>query len=1126
MLRDPLYRAIEEGLNTRLDPELFERCAADLLQSAYPGLTPIRGGGDAGMDGAIPAEDAPPTPLVCTTAADVIGNLTRSLKSYISEGGKSRSVVLATSQALTPRRRRNLENRARELGFTLLNIHAQDDFVGRLYRAPQWRKELLGLTGEPPALSTFPRSRRPLASLPLLGREKDVEWLRGQQVDCLLVGQPGSGKTAVLSALSLVGEGVFLVSDDRAQIADAIRAQVPSRIFVDDAHRRYDLLVELRALREEIGADFIVVATCWPGDRHELQRSLSLAPDAVRELPLLPRKVMADIVRAAGIHGPDFLIGEILDQARGLPGLAVTLSLLCLKQGAWDLASGAFLFRDIVGNLSELVGPRVVPVLAGLAVGGSVGMPLPEVARVFGLSVADVWELITRIEAGGVVRQTPAGTLAVEPAALRDALVREVFFSGGRGLPIRELLEAAPSRASAVHVLTRAKARGAEDIPHSLIREQLEQCGHDGTWTSSEAHNAWIAYAYSGEEAVDWILDRHPELLTVIAPAGLRVAPERVIPELLDAAVGDTRKLPPNPDHPLRLLQDWVQAGRPGTGDAVRRRHLVLSALRSWTQGRSSPDGNVVAQGLSMVLSPRYEISPADPIAYDRIMIQMGHLTAQEFRELLSVWPDALELLRRIGIDHIHHLDSIVREWAFPGMLHGDPSESVREVARSGAARMLQDLAELGQSHPGVTAWAIRLADQAGLSIVHPDTDPLFEVLFPPREYDGDWEARSRKHHAAADDLANGWSLESPEEVAARLVHYDAEGTKHGHTWPRLTPIVAEGIAARINDPMVWIDALVRGSATPDLVSPFLWKVFDGDSHGEAVWTRLFDIQQYRWLCLRVALCAKEVSSEMLRRTLENLEGAEMLVETACLRREVPYDRVTLLLKHDSPAVAAAAAKGVWYSGEKGDSIPQELRPAWEEAVVRHVRAEYILREVFAKDPRLAEAWILARVGNDWRRNWDERGAFKLAAKALDRDARQRFVGELPPGYGPSGFYKWLVGGDPELFQRLLARDDLRSVHLEPLHGRPTGQWIALARVALDSGYSPEDLAEAPHERGWSWVGKESMMWQGWADAFGALESHEDARIRQVGQIGRERAEERMQAAQKRERAEEVFGLS
>ncbi len=102
MIRDPLYRDILDGLDGRLDPELFEQCSIDLLRrEAFPALVPIRGGSDAGMDGAVADGEGPAYPLVCTTGKDVIGNLTRSLDSYLADDGSRRLVVVATSQALT-----------------------------------------------------------------------------------------------------------------------------------------------------------------------------------------------------------------------------------------------------------------------------------------------------------------------------------------------------------------------------------------------------------------------------------------------------------------------------------------------------------------------------------------------------------------------------------------------------------------------------------------------------------------------------------------------------------------------------------------------------------------------------------------------------------------------------------------------------------------------------------------------------------------------------------------------------------------------------------------------------------------------------------------------------------------
>jgi hypothetical protein len=157
MNRDPFYGQIIERLNGMLDPELFEQCAADLLRSAWPGLTPVRGGSDSGMDGAVGDGRGQPFPLITTTRDDVIGNFTRSLRSYMDDGGIRRRTVLATSRPLTARRRSNLFRRASDLGFTLLQIHDQAAFADLLYRAPRWCNELLNLPSTPPPLSKIPR---------------------------------------------------------------------------------------------------------------------------------------------------------------------------------------------------------------------------------------------------------------------------------------------------------------------------------------------------------------------------------------------------------------------------------------------------------------------------------------------------------------------------------------------------------------------------------------------------------------------------------------------------------------------------------------------------------------------------------------------------------------------------------------------------------------------------------------------------------------------------------------------------------------------------------------------------------------------------------------------------------
>src|SRR5437588_6591859 len=281
VIRDPFYKQIFEGLARELEGNLFEACASALLRKDFPTLVPVRGGTDSGMDGVT----ASPGPfLICTTSPDVIGNLTKSLKSNLQSDGSRRSALLATSQTLTKKRRTNLENRAQEFGFQLLQIYDRAAIADRLYYEPHWCKELLGLTGRPSALTAIPRTERPLLDLPLVGRAEDIKWLQETRGDRLLVGQPGCGKTFLLRSLASEGWGLFLVDEDPEAIAVAVRAQQPKVIIIDDAHFKTQLLTALRQLRSEIMADFEIVATSWDGDKDEVAEALSLVSAQIHEL--------------------------------------------------------------------------------------------------------------------------------------------------------------------------------------------------------------------------------------------------------------------------------------------------------------------------------------------------------------------------------------------------------------------------------------------------------------------------------------------------------------------------------------------------------------------------------------------------------------------------------------------------------------------------------------------------------------------------------------------------------------------------------------------------------------------------------------------------------------------------
>ena len=338
------------------------------------------------MDGAIPDGEGTAFPLVSTTSVDALENLRASLQSYLDEDGERRKAVFATSRELTPIRRRNLLRAASDLGFTLVQIYDQAAFADLLYRSPEWCRELLNLSGT--ALSALPLSSRPDLGNPLVGRDADLEWLSDATGDAVLIGQPGSGKTSLLRALVTRGLGLFAVSDDRGRIAEAIRAQAPE-LFVDDAHLQPGFLLRLAQLRKEMKAGFRIVATCWPGEAAEVAKALGLSKSGTRELSLLDRKAISEVIRSCGIAGPPRLLRELIDQAKGRPGLAVTLCFLCRREGVREVVTGMGLYEDVRSSFAQIVGPAAVPILAAFAVGGDQGMPMEAVAQALGVSLLE-----------------------------------------------------------------------------------------------------------------------------------------------------------------------------------------------------------------------------------------------------------------------------------------------------------------------------------------------------------------------------------------------------------------------------------------------------------------------------------------------------------------------------------------------------------------------------------------------------------------------------------------------------------------------------------------------------------------------------------------------------------------
>ena len=205
--------------------------------------------------------------------------------------------------------------------------------------------------------------------------------------------------------------------------------------------------------------------------------------------------------------------------------------------------------------------------------------------------------------------------------------------------------------------------------------------------------------------------------------------------------------------------------------------------------------------------------------------------------------------------------------------------------------------------------------------------------------------------------------------------------------------------------------------------------------------------------------------------------------------------------------------------------IAESLREDWEAAIVQSSGEEWSLREILGGgDPPLAVEW-LSRVLGENQELWRYEDAIEAILGTLSPEHREQLIGVIPANLFPAELVRAVIGSCPDLYRRLLEQPDLKRLHLGVLAGHPeSGRWAELAQMALAHGYAVDDVIKGAFGIFQSWNGNESDMWKGWAEAFEALLSHDDERIRKVGAGGRDRAERLRDQARAEERDEEVRG--
>lgn len=1115
-MTDPLYNQIVKGLAKLGDGNKFQSCAADLLRKEHPGLVPISGGNDAGLDGAAQAAGGPKIQLICTTQKSVITNVGKSLAESKKKKQQSDHILVATSQALSPQQKRNLEAKVKKFGKKLLPVADREAIANRLYRDPRWLKDLLGITGAPPALSRISINVRPTFDLELVGRDTEKKAVAAADRDLVVVGQPGSGKTCLLVKLAEEIGAAFLISTDSTAIANAVREAQPKWIIVDDAASRVEVLAMLRQLRQEIRGDFKIVATCWPSQQLNVATQLGVKGEPVVELEPLPQAMIKEIVTAMKIHGPDELVHEILHQAAGKPGLAVTLCQLCLRSGTRGLFTGDALTDDVRISLDAAGTEHAVNILGYFALGGQQGMSVEAIAKLTGVPAVKLRDAAETMSAAGVLQEVAEDRLAVEPARLRQALVRDIFFKKAP-LDWKGAVAHVPSVEATLETIVAAGLLGGT-IPDGDFQPLLQSVDAK----SKKLSDVCGQYARLGAAQARWVLAKFPQLIRKIGYQLLESLPGEALPALLRAEVAaDHRTL--GRDDALKAIRDWIYECAE-TEESLPRRELLLKTLEVMsTELRGT---GVLLAGVRIVMGLGFEWTGATPGDPYRFCFTSGLVAPPVMERIAQFWPRLFPLLRDFQPPAAFELSKLVNDWTNPRMRAKSPHPDFEVACRVHARRMLADLLAVYRAQWTVHNRFATVAEFLGQPLPR-DTSTLAGKLFPPRQLD----PKGYDLDAEAAVLADEWNERGPQpEFVREWVRTDAEAHA-ANVASSLSRYVAHALAEKTSEPEQWFNVLVQAEATLDLVAPFATRC----SNESEVFRREFiagNLKHAAYAQLAVTQLVQSIPPDdaLWAGSTPILAEHAQQIEWMVIRDTLPVTTLEALLTKHGAKVAAVVAAELWRRVQEG-TLPEALGPAWERAVVESMEADHALAEISLLHPDLAFAWLKLRINRpaEEERALNDLASYRLEGamtSALSAEQRRELIDSFGTENHHSELLRSLVGGDLELYRRALARRETRDLiggHLGA-PGDPVDPWAERAKMLLDAGYTEDHVLWASDVIGGSWMGPISNHHEAKRVCFARLLNYPDPRIRRIGEAAVEFLTERRDSERKVERRAAVRG--
>lgn len=836
-----LLNRIDQRLNDPrygLQQSDFEDCAAALIGHDYPGLVPVTGGTDHGLDAELVKPNGQILGLIITSSRTWEGakkSLRGSLTSARDHKKRVDQVVVANLVEVNRQKRIRLAAIAMEFKCELIQVYDRPWFANALRDDPVWRRKILHIEGGAFSLSRSPRGARPDEhQLPTVGRDDLLDRAENSDQDLILWGVPGAGKSHVAGRLP---GALFLERNTASErLLDDLLAAQPKLVVVDDAGGRTDDIEHLLHARHAENLEFRVAVTCWP---HERESVADHIPDALPlEVDLLTVEDIATLLRERGITRTSVVV-HLLQQAQGRPAWALNLADLLVQQGAWQAVwTGQALRDQIRAFLRRSKAPaEAIQLLAAIALVSDANEDQTRtIAKLFELSPTQFEELIRSVAIAGLVDvrrnrlwnsadgRTFDNSYRVVPRTIAASIVADIYFAGhATAVRVSDIKNVLPELLPGIlQTQIYAALLGAEEPMVPAAAELLAVL--PGLGWGPEGDELLRTYALINPECTRFVFEYLKQAVQNAAEgndeqscvAATKVLAARVADSLqaekkiecvalFFASLTQLAARGWDYTTPILTVVEDVQDAR--NGDFPTSTAIVhLCAAMASEQAQVLPN-HVWVKLACCVLQPTFDGNYMDPEKVNSLVMQSFTWLEEDIYAMY----DALEpeLFSRIALAsnaELADLIEVMSRWArigggYPLPFGGVPNSGQQTGARRVAVSLAEAIAPLVAT-PGLRAVFNREA--SGLDVKLDEADELFAALTTERDLSEDWEEDRRVRDAELDRALAAYIEQPPSVIMTWLVDHDADLAMLNHGSAAWSVMVR---LSRRPNPEIWLRA-------------------------------------------------------------------------------------------------------------------------------------------------------------------------------------------------------------------------------------------------------------------------------------------------------------------------------